>query len=81
MFSGQQDVFNCLGKDILGRAFEGYNACTFAYGQTGKRRQNRNEAKREKLTFSKSSSLCHISQIFYLPQDVECVSFVNVCCI
>lgn len=28
-------VFDCLGTDILKRAFEGYNACIFAYGQTG----------------------------------------------
>ncbi|XP_071810654.1 kinesin-like protein KIF13A isoform X3 [Apostichopus japonicus] len=34
-FSGQEDVFNCLGTDILDNSFEGYNACIFAYGQTG----------------------------------------------
>ena len=34
--SDQEIVFNCLGKDILERAFEGYNACILAYGQTGK---------------------------------------------
>ena len=28
-------MFQCLGDDILERAFEGYNACIFAYGQTG----------------------------------------------
>ena len=33
--TGQEAVFNSLGRDILGRAFEGYNACIFAYGQTG----------------------------------------------
>ena len=32
---GQERVFQCLGDDILERAFEGYNACIFAYGQTG----------------------------------------------
>lgn len=34
-FAGQECVFNALGKDVLERAFEGYNACIFAYGQTG----------------------------------------------
>ncbi|KAK2172609.1 hypothetical protein NP493_947g00027 [Ridgeia piscesae] len=34
-FANQEIVFNCLGKDILERAFEGYNACILAYGQTG----------------------------------------------
>jgi kinesin family protein 13 len=34
-FASQEKVFECLGKDILERAFEGYNACIFAYGQTG----------------------------------------------
>ena len=29
-------MFNSLGKEVLERAFEGYNACIFAYGQTGK---------------------------------------------
>lgn len=29
-------VFEALGTDILDNAFEGYNACIFAYGQTGK---------------------------------------------
>jgi len=33
--SGQEKVFENLGTDLLERAFEGYNACIFAYGQTG----------------------------------------------
>ncbi len=28
-------MFELLGNEILERAFEGYNACIFAYGQTG----------------------------------------------
>ena len=28
-------VFEDLGTDVLQAAFEGYNACIFAYGQTG----------------------------------------------
>jgi hypothetical protein len=28
-------VFKDLGIDVLNSAFEGYNACIFAYGQTG----------------------------------------------
>ena len=28
-------VFNDLGTKVLDAAFEGYNACVFAYGQTG----------------------------------------------
>ncbi|KAK0066242.1 kinesin-like protein KIF13A, partial [Biomphalaria pfeifferi] len=34
-FASQELVFNCLGREILERAFEGYNGCIFAYGQTG----------------------------------------------
>ncbi|CAL1542431.1 unnamed protein product [Lymnaea stagnalis] len=34
-FASQEHVFNCLGREILERAFEGYNGCIFAYGQTG----------------------------------------------
>ncbi|XP_041360770.1 kinesin-like protein KIF13A isoform X2 [Gigantopelta aegis] len=34
-FATQETVFECLGKDILERAYEGYNGCIFAYGQTG----------------------------------------------
>lgn len=33
--SDQEQVFQALGMDILHNAFEGYNACIFAYGQTG----------------------------------------------
>lgn len=33
--AAQDKVFDCLGKDVLVNAFEGYNACIFAYGQTG----------------------------------------------
>lgn len=29
-------VFDSVGRDILENAFQGYNACMFAYGQTGK---------------------------------------------
>lgn len=32
---GQDVVFKCLGENILQNAFDGYNACIFAYGQTG----------------------------------------------
>ena len=28
-------MFNHLGQSVLQRAFEGYNGCIFAYGQTG----------------------------------------------
>ncbi len=35
-FAGQEEVFQSLGHDILDNAFQGYNACIFAYGQTGK---------------------------------------------
>jgi hypothetical protein len=34
-FASQEVVFDCLGRDILDNAFQGYNACIFAYGQTG----------------------------------------------
>ena len=34
--SGQQAVFVSLGEPVLQGAFEGYNGCIFAYGQTGK---------------------------------------------
>jgi len=36
VFLGQEVVFKCLGEGILEKAFQGYNACIFAYGQTGK---------------------------------------------
>jgi kinesin family protein 13 len=34
-FSSQENVFEALGQDLLENAFQGYNACIFAYGQTG----------------------------------------------
>uniref|UniRef100_A0A3B3SQ93 Kinesin family member 13B n=1 Tax=Paramormyrops kingsleyae TaxID=1676925 RepID=A0A3B3SQ93_9TELE len=34
-FAGQDVVFQCLGESLLDNAFQGYNACIFAYGQTG----------------------------------------------
>jgi hypothetical protein len=34
-FANQDLVFEVLGLDILDNAFQGYNACIFAYGQTG----------------------------------------------
>ena len=34
-FASQEAVFGKLGKDVLADAFAGYNACIFAYGQTG----------------------------------------------
>lgn len=35
MCAGQDVVFQSLGKSLLDNAFMGYNACIFAYGQTG----------------------------------------------
>jgi len=34
-FADQENVFKNLGIELLDNAFEGYNACIFAYGQTG----------------------------------------------
>lgn len=34
-YADQQRVFQDLGIDILNNAFEGFNCCIFAYGQTG----------------------------------------------
>ena len=34
-FADQEVVFKRLGLDVLRNAWEGYNACLFAYGQTG----------------------------------------------
>ncbi len=34
-FVNQQTMFQELGMDVLDNSFAGYNACIFAYGQTG----------------------------------------------
>ncbi|XP_059477095.1 kinesin-like protein unc-104 isoform X5 [Neocloeon triangulifer] len=34
-FSGQDLVYSDIGEEMLQHAFEGYNVCIFAYGQTG----------------------------------------------
>jgi kinesin family member 1 len=34
-FATQEIVYNKIGKEMLDHAFEGYNVCIFAYGQTG----------------------------------------------
>ena len=34
-FASQEDVFHYVGSDVLTDCFAGYNACIFAYGQTG----------------------------------------------
>ncbi|XP_071516816.1 kinesin-like protein unc-104 isoform X8 [Panulirus ornatus] len=34
-FASQSDVFRDIGEEMLAHAFEGYNVCIFAYGQTG----------------------------------------------
>ena len=35
--TGQDAVFQAMGQGVLDNAFAGYNACIFAYGQTGMR--------------------------------------------
>lgn len=34
-YADQNFVYNALGKQVLDNAWEGYNCCLFAYGQTG----------------------------------------------
>ncbi|KAI8639944.1 hypothetical protein BD408DRAFT_434717 [Parasitella parasitica] len=34
-YADQQAVYNDLGEELLDHAFDGYNCCIFAYGQTG----------------------------------------------
>lgn len=35
-FANQEQIFEAVGVDVVENAFNGYNACIFAYGQTGK---------------------------------------------
>jgi hypothetical protein len=35
----QEDVFREVGTGVVESAFAGYNACIFAYGQTGNKRR------------------------------------------
>eukprot|EP01064_Diplonema_japonicum_P000901 TRINITY_DN1059_c0_g2_i1.p1 TRINITY_DN1059_c0_g2~~TRINITY_DN1059_c0_g2_i1.p1 ORF type:complete len:674 (+),score=102.71 TRINITY_DN1059_c0_g2_i1:23-2023(+) len=32
---GQDEIYDCIGKQMLKEAFDGFNVCLFAYGQTG----------------------------------------------
>lgn len=34
-FASQKQVYDDIGVEMLDHAFEGYNVCIFAYGQTG----------------------------------------------
>lgn len=34
-YADQDHVYDCLGKQVLDNAWEGYHCCLFAYGQTG----------------------------------------------
>lgn len=34
-FTSQEDIFKIAGRPLAQAALEGYNACIFAYGQTG----------------------------------------------
>ncbi len=34
-FASQDTVYTALGQEMMAHAFEGYNICIFAYGQTG----------------------------------------------
>ncbi|KAG7249198.1 hypothetical protein CRUP_034185, partial [Coryphaenoides rupestris] len=34
-YASQQQVYQDIGEEMLLHAFEGYNVCIFAYGQTG----------------------------------------------
>ena len=34
-YADQDHVYDALGKQVLDNAWEGYNCCLFAYGQTG----------------------------------------------
>jgi hypothetical protein len=34
-FADQEDVFQCIGKDLVANTLQGYNSTIFSYGQTG----------------------------------------------
>jgi kinesin family protein 1 len=34
-YANQEHVYEALGREMMTHAFEGYNVCIFAYGQTG----------------------------------------------
>ncbi len=49
-FVDQLTVFRDLGTDVLNNVFEGYNACIFAYGQTGDSKKKEKEKNKNKKT-------------------------------
>ena len=61
-------VFKDLGIDVLNSAFDGYNACIFAYGQTGA---------------GKSYSMmgCKVTSLCYSMNYLKCVGFVLGSCV
>ena len=61
-------VFKDLGIDVLNSAFDGYNACIFAYGQTGA---------------GKSYSMmgCEVTSSCYSMNYLKCVGFVLGSCV
>lgn len=81
-FASQNRVYNDIGKEMLLHAFEGYNVCIFAYGQTGAGKSYTMMGKQEESQAGiipqvkqLNDSICahqyFQSQIaFYLPENV-----------
>lgn len=61
-FASQETVFDCVGRDILDNAFQGYNACIFAYGQTGKPAQPLRQENRDSAS---TFLFCRLGQVVY----------------
>jgi kinesin family protein 13 len=72
-FADQEDIFQCLGKDLVNNTLIGYNSTIFSYGQTGagKTYSMIGEATEEELGLIPRCCAYMFSKIEELPPEVE----------
>lgn len=63
-FASQNRVYNDIGKEMLEHAFEGYNVCIFAYGQTGAGKSYTMMGKQEEGQEGIIPMVCSIIHVF-----------------
>lgn len=79
-FASQNRVYNDIGKEMLQHAFEGYNVCIFAYGQTGAGKSYTMMGKQEEGQEGIIPMVCSVIQTSAFTSAVHLLNvFIRVC--
>jgi len=73
--STQSDVFEAIGKPMIDKVIQGYNASILAYGQTG---SGKSYSMGTEMVVSKTQTI-KLTELIFPSIPVECFEYIHIC--